>query len=132
MAVASQGRAGVEHSLLEVCFLTQFGHLPLGFFGTLASGRTATIVIGDARDFDRAAGNPVILRAAHYYSVVMSKIFHSALESPPKPLLRTEQVAEKPHDSMGIRCVLSLSWRCWLLGLNDVVQRRRREARRGE
>jgi hypothetical protein len=34
--------------------------------------------------------------------------FHGAPESPPKPLLRTEQVAEKPHDSMGIRCVRSL------------------------
>src|SRR5439155_25506425 len=54
-------------------------------------------------------------------SVVISKIFHGAPESPPKPLLRKEQVAEKPHDSMGIRCVLSLSWRCRLLGLNDVV-----------
>ena len=40
--------------------------LLLGFFGTLASGRTATVVIGDARDFDRAAGNPVILGAAHH------------------------------------------------------------------
>jgi hypothetical protein len=41
-------------------------------------------------------------------SVVISKNFHGAPESPPKPLLRTEQVAEKPHDSMGIRCVRSL------------------------
>jgi CarD family transcriptional regulator len=32
---------------------------------------------------------------------------------------RAEHVAKKPHGSMGIRWVLSLPWRCWLLGLID-------------
>ena len=104
--------------------------LLLGFFATLASGRTATVVIGDARDFD-PRGIPYLRAARHYVGRDVEDL-PRALESPPKPLLRTEQVAEKPHGSIGIRCVLSLSWRCWLLGLNDVVQRTRREALRGD
>jgi hypothetical protein len=59
MVVASQGRADVEHSLLEVCFLTQFG-----FVGTLASGRTATVAIGDARDFGKKSESSAATRIA--------------------------------------------------------------------
>jgi len=64
MAVASQGRADVEHSLLELRVLTQFGHCCFGFVGKLASGRTATVVIGDARDFGKKSERSAATRIA--------------------------------------------------------------------
>ena len=76
MAVASQGRADVEHSLLAVCFLTQFGHCYLASLGRIRSDRDGRDrrckglreeIRKFIRNQDRAAENPVILRAAHHY-----------------------------------------------------------------
>jgi len=63
MAVNSQGRAHVEHSLLEVLF-DAVRTLLLGFVGTLASGRSATFVIGDARAFGKKSESSAATRIA--------------------------------------------------------------------
>jgi hypothetical protein len=64
MAVNSRGRAHVEQSLLEVCFFDAVRTLLLGFVGTLASGRSATVVIGDARAFGKKSESSAATRIA--------------------------------------------------------------------
>src|SRR4030095_6029663 len=107
MAVNSQGRAHVEQSLLEVCFLTRFGH----------SGRSQKVQpqLGSRRGESRNSPCCSPLRRCDLKELPQRTRNPAEASSP----YGTSCREATRLDGNPMRAIII--WRCWLLALNDVV-----------